>query len=395
MTPMPIVASNSFPVTPPTDPQRSVLYVGSGGQSYLDFFLPNFFAGPIDHIDWMSQRTFHSLRSIKEEVFRRVQAGKHSAIALAATHDPFFYFDEIEELTRSVPVIGIFGDDTNMPQYASEIACCFDHVLTTDPLQIDRYAALNIPASLHLFDTCEEKFPLLELTRDIDVLLYGVAEKGRSADISWLKCALEGLVIHDVTNQRVSDDELVSLLNRSRITINWNHVWQRKLINNYSDPLFSRYSQMKGRVFEAALCGCLPLSTPNEAQRRILGPSLPVFRDRTELRELITSFLADEESRCLGANLLRQQVLGYLRSFSEVPLVPRRELDLSFDGRLIDQVSSTHKAIYLLYRLRLGEWGLFIRDLGSVRWTVVKWRFVIREAMLPISRVMSRFKRRK
>lgn len=359
------------------------LYVGYSAALFSREFLPRVCRAPVDFIDWPEEVRSRSTQSVKAEVFARARSQTYSSVVIALDHDPFFYFDELTALSSLVPTVGLFGDDTNMPQYASLVASTCWMALTTDPLEVGRYESIGTTAGLHAFDIHPGRYQDLGLVRDVDVLIYGKATKGRRPRIQWLREQLNDLVVLDLSSQRVPFGELLKALNRSKLTVNWSEVWQEPLVNNFRDPLFRTYRQFKGRVLEAALTGCVPVTGPFAAQELVFGHALPTFHNNGELETLIRELLSDDDARLELANLIGEEARAYLARLPDSLDLTRPPIALSnrLAPKLVDEVTATYRLLGWLQAWRRMDFSAQLSDFRSIRWRQVRWRFVGREVL--------------
>lgn len=363
-----------------SDSSCPILYLGYRAEHYASHFLPRFFSHEIQYLDWYVESELRPVWEIKRCVLERIMAGDFAALVIGVAYDPLFYADELDEIATFIPIVGVFGDDTVMPAFTTQLASKFSLVLTTDPLQIDRYLSVGVHAQCHLFDINPSLFVDSRADRDVDVLFFGKASKRRRSEIDWLKGRLSDFAVVDITDSQIALVDLIQLLNRSRITINWNWVETEPFANNVRDPLYANYIQLKGRVFEAALCGCLPLSTWCGAHERIFAEQLPTFSDREQLLELLGRYLSDETLRQVTVDGIKSMAISYIDQFKEVDLatLPAAKFQLvAAVDRSIDTTVATHRFLQQVHRLRKKEIRLVLSDARSVKYLSVSWPYVI------------------
>ena len=357
--------------------RQRILYVGPSGLLYSKEFLPMHLSQEIDFIDWQIELKSLSATAIKKKILSCSKSGNYEAVVLHLDYDPFLYTDELLAIRENTPIVGIFGDDVVSPSYSLAIARYCNYIFTPDPEQILFFAQANLRAGLHLYEIRGELYPNNKKARDIDILIYGKRSKGRFEEISQIKSKFPHLVIHDLTSNHVDFDELLDALNRSKITINWSWAWDKPIVNNVSDLLSLPISQVKGRVFEAALTGSLPITSKHSSYGLIFNDKLPTFQNRQELFDQIDLYAFDEERRIDRANLLETLAKKYLRDI-QVPLaeIPSRTIDnTSVGDALINRVVATYRSHDCLMMVLNFQCLRALEDRKQVRFSSIDWRF--------------------
>jgi hypothetical protein len=334
----------------------------------------------VDFIDWQIELKSLSATAIKKEILSCSKSGNYEAVVLHLDYDPFLYTDELLAIRENTPIVGVFGDDVVSPSYSLAIARYCNYIFTPDPEQILFFEQANLRAGLHLYEIRGELYPNNKKARDIDILIYGKRSKGRFEEIGQIKSKFPHLVIHDLTSSHVDFDELLDALNRSRITINWSWSWDKPIVNNVSDLLSLPISQVKGRVFEAALTGSLPITSKHSSYVLIFNDKLPTFQSRQELFDLINLYAFDEARRIERANLVEVLAKKYLKDI-QVPLseIPFRIIDNTPEGDvLIDRVVATYRFHDWLMMVLNFQFLRALEDRKQVRFSRISWRFSLK-----------------
>jgi hypothetical protein len=184
----------------------------------------------------------------------------------------------------------------------------------------------------------------------------------------------------------VNFDELLDALNRSKITVNWSWAWDKPIVNNFSDALSLPISQVKGRVFEAALTGSLPITSKLSSYDLIFDYKLPTFQNRQELFDLINLYTHDEARRIERANLVEVLAQKYLKDI-QVPLpeIPVRAIDNTPEGDfLIDRVVATYRFHDWLMMVLNFQFLRALEDRKQVRFSSIDWKFSIKYLLTAI-----------
>lgn len=371
-------------------PQK-ILYVGPSGALYSKDFLPMHFSQEIDFIDWHIELKSSSSNAIKKKILLCSNSGDYEAMVLHLDYDPFLFTDELLAIRENIPIVGVFGDDVVSPSFSLAVARYCNYILTPDPQQIPFFAQSNLRAGLHLYEISERIYPNSKKNRDIDILFYGKKSKGRSEEINQIKSSFSHLVITDLSSSYVNFDELLDALNRSKITVNWSWAWDKPIVNNVSDALSQPISQVKGRVFEAALTGSLPITSKHSSYDLIFNDKLPTFQSRQELFDLINLYTLNETKRVERANLVEVLAKKYLKD-AQVPLseIPFRTIDNTPAGDvLINRVVATYRFHDWLMMLVNFQFLRALEDRKQVRFSSISWRFSVKYLLTAIKLKLS------
>jgi len=368
-----------------------ILYVGYKAEVYANFFLPKHFEEEIEAIDFPRLVHQTSRARAKSLIMERIRKRKYSAVCFTACIDPMFYEEELLEMREYALLVGIFSDDTHLTSFSRQVAWYCDLVLTCDPLQVDSYSAIGVPARLHLFDISPDRFPNRQLRRDIDILIYGTSSKGRAERTAGLREAFPDAEIMDVSDQRLEFESLLELLNRSLLTVNWSGVSRVPSVNSYRDPLFGDYIQIKGRTFEAALCGCLCISEDCGAYDHIFtSESLPRFSSERELYALVGQYLLDrkqiaDDSRMQTASALTY--LGRIQQPIDLGTIQRRAPTRLPPTSMVDEVVATFTLRDGLESLSKGRFRSAFWDIRECKLRKVRARYLWLRLQIFASRV--------
>ena len=360
---------------------KKAIFVGPDAEQLVRNMCPRFIQGHVFPFDWTKMKSSYTIKEIKQMVFKELKSQNIDTIFLKMDYDPLFYGAEIIRLREIARVIGVFVDDAFLPYFSSEAARLTDITLTSDPLQIPRYGSLGINAITHLLTIDLEMFKNLQQERDVDLLLYGSSLKGRSEDIEFIHRKFKDLKIVDIINRKVPVDELVKLLNRSKITINWTWPIQETLVNNFRDISSRHYTQLKARIFEAILCGCVPISTPAFVHEKIFENLIPTFQNTLELERLVKLLVTDYQEWQKVSSSLSNCVDGFIseveESFSST--IDATRIHSTFSSTYVDEVVATYRVYDLIGFLLQGRFLSFFKDAIYLKATKVQWKFIYRE----------------
>lgn len=269
------------------------------------------------------------LRDVYERVLHydfteRIQAvGKpamnQELIDLARTERPdvsifFLYTDELMpravlEMRRWTTTVGYFYDDLWRHRFADFWARQFDLVTSGVPAGVRRFQARGIRNVIHsTFGFNANLYRPLELPVEHDVSFVGIYHPFREWMIDRLRAAGHDVVLygHRWPNGRLPIDDVVKVINRSRISLNLSDGarWEPSYI--LAKPIavawnvkFPKREGVKARHFEIAACGSFQLSYQAEdlATYLVPGQEVATFADAADLVDKVRYYLSHTEER--------------------------------------------------------------------------------------------------
>lgn len=356
-----------------------IIYIGPVGEQSFSNFISNYFIDEYEVIEFPPVDELFSRKKFKEMITTKIKGNsKITALLVGLSLDPIFYEKELLDLGKYVKLIGFFSDDGNTSRYSMETAYYFDHILTGDYAQKLKYENIGVSSSLFLPETSLHNFKLKKLKRDIDILLYGSNEKGRSRSINALKLHLNQWTVLDLTekDQRVPFPKLLEYLNRSKITINWGGVRLDDLIVNYQDPLMIHYKLFKARIVESGLMGCVTLTDFDYSSSKLFSIK---FDSDEDLILRINNLLSDDDLLKSYSYEAHNSAVSYVNSIQQpiyIESIKRRDKKLLIKS-IVDKTSSTYAFLHSMHNLRNLHLRLFLDDLTSIKWNKLHYRFII------------------
>ena len=171
------------------------------------------------------------------------------------------------------------------------------HVVMTDPISIMKYKEIGIPAYFVPLESDGSFYKNLKLKKDIDVLFFGKINQDRKNYVSFLE--ENGIKIKIVGNNMkntVSDEELVSLMCKSKIVINFSKTTWGRIMNFPEKNVFETEYQLKGRIIQAGLCGtaCVSEYAPHH-ELIYKDDELLQFKNKEQCLEILKNLLNDSE----------------------------------------------------------------------------------------------------
>lgn len=191
-----------------------------------------------------------------------------------------------------------------------------DLVLTYDPLDVLKFRENNINALFFTLEDTKNSFKFLDLEKEIDVLFYGDINKfGRKEFIQKLKNRGIDVYVVGPPDNIVSDNEIVELINKSKIVLNLSFSNSSDDYNFYfpsnENELNRPLLQFKGRFLHAGLCKTACISEYAPSIGLIYSnDEVPTFNNVDECINLINEVLTDESKRILLSKNLHDRVIN-------------------------------------------------------------------------------------
>jgi len=171
------------------------------------------------------------------------------------------------------------------------------HVVMTDPISIMEYNEIGIPAYFVPLESDGSFYKNLKLKKDIDVLFFGKINQDRKSYVRFLE--ENGIKIKIVGNNvenTVSDEELVNLMCKSKIVINFSKTTWGRIMNFPEKNVFKTAYQLKGRIIQAGLCGtaCVSEYAPHH-ELIYKDDELLQFKNKEQCLEILKNLLNHSE----------------------------------------------------------------------------------------------------
>lgn len=229
---------------------------------------------------------------------------------------PYIDCAVISKISDHVVKILITYDDLVMHNLNAVNAYSCDMVISTDPISVLKYREKGINSEFVLIHTGLEIYKPMNLKSDIDILFFGSLDKeDRKAYLDYLEENGFNLKVVGQPNTYVSQQELVTLINRSKIVLNFSQTHKisdyRSFFRRCDCVLDKSLFQLKGRIFEIAFCKVVCISEYTPALGLLFNhDEVPMFRDKSECLTLIRRFLNNETLRKETAERLYQKVMA-------------------------------------------------------------------------------------
>ncbi len=188
-------------------------------------------------------------------------------------------------------------------------------VLTCDPIDVLKFNEYNIESHFFTLEGSKKLYHNMQLEKDIDILFYGDIKNkfGRSDFINKLKEKGFNLKVVGPPENLVSNEELVKLINRSKIVLNFSYTNLKKDFKNWFPPrdneLNTPLLQFKGRILQVGLCNTMCLSEFAPSIRLLYNDmEVPTFKNFIECEDMIKLYLDNDILRNNIATNLNKKV---------------------------------------------------------------------------------------
>ncbi len=134
-------------------------------------------------------------------------------------------------------------------------------VVLTDVISALKYKEVGKKAFNWFVEADGNFYKDIKVLKSIDVLFFGKINNARKDYINFVqKNGIKLKIVGNNQNNMVSDQELVELICKSKIVLNFSKTtWDR--INNFPEKnLFFNQYQLKGRIIQVGLCGTACIS---------------------------------------------------------------------------------------------------------------------------------------
>ena len=187
------------------------------------------------------------------------------------------------------------------------ITACSCHVVLTDPISLLKYQELGIPAYNWFVESDGSFYKDMALEKKTDILFFGKINKDRKKFVEFIENnGIKVKVVGNNDENYTSDQELVNLICKSKIVINFSKTTWNKISNYPEKTLFKNQYQLKGRIIQSGLCG-IACITEYAPQNKLLykEDELLQFRTKEECVEILKELLNNNN-----------KLLNYTKKFS-------------------------------------------------------------------------------
>jgi len=303
---------------------------------------------------------------------------------ILSTSPAEFYFDinYFERIRKDIFLVMMTCDseiyyDVSDQYYAQAM----DLVITANPITTFKVRQIGVNSIIYWGYFNTSKYRKIENSpKDIDISFVGTLGKiiGRVDYIKYLLA--NGIHVEtfgmDSPNRQITFEKKMDIINKSKINLDFSGAsYDSKLTKKHQ--INKRKKQIKGKCFEAAICGSFALCeyAPGLEYFFEVGKEIDVFHDKEELLEKVKYYLEHEEER---ENIARRGYERAVKDYAVEQAVPKLI-------SIIDELRK--KKIYKPSEIYLDE--EFIRNYTTYRVLLIirfikqlKWKFALEELKL-------------
>jgi len=257
--------------------------------------------------------------TLKDDMYNHLSTGEYSHIIFFML--PSYFLDE-KDLVKLGEDAVLVSYQADIPEYFdiyySVISQYFDVILVDEYLEKYRYNIFQYNAihfnhgfAVSKYVSCSEE------ERYIDVSFIGrMDRKGRQEQIERLKnMGIKVFIAGAGTDIGfISYDEMINIYSRSKIVLNFTGISTRVPYFIKNIEINSNIHQLKGRLYEAMLCGAMVLSEKCASASHILsiGKHIDEFASPDEMVDKINYYLTKTDERVKISNFANSYAIKNL-----------------------------------------------------------------------------------
>ena len=224
---------------------------------------------------------------------------KSKSIDIAVFDVDYFKFINlffIDKIISKKKVLMI-GDDAGLHEFHSITASACDLILNSDPMGVLKYREKGYDSLFFQFEFGQLKH-VPNIKKEIDVLFYGHLTADRKNYLEYIE--KQGISVknigHESNTEGVSKDELLNLIEKTKIIINFSKTRTSFVQNLESENIYQFYYQLKGKIIVAGLKGVMCVSEYSPGQELLFGKNeAPMFYTKEECVKILKNLLQNEK----------------------------------------------------------------------------------------------------
>ena len=159
---------------------------------------------------------------------------------------------------KNIKKIMLTFDDYERHDLNSITAAGCDLVLSACPISALKYQEVGYKAHFMPLESDGKFYEKKELKKEIDVLFFGKVNEDRKSYLDHIKnSGIQIKIVGNNDENRISDEDLVSLICKSKIVVNFSKSTWESVKTVSEGEIFKFNYQFKGRIIQAGLCGTL------------------------------------------------------------------------------------------------------------------------------------------
>ncbi len=220
-----------------------------------------------------------------------------------------FFINKVKNIKK----IMLTFDDYERHELNTITAAGCDLVLSACPISTLKYKEVGYRAFFMPLESDGKFYINKKIKKEIDVLFFGKINEDRKKFIDFIqKNGVNIKVVGNNENNRVSDEELVNLICKSKIVINFSKSTWKTVKSIPEGEIFKYNYQFKGRIIQSGLCGTLCL-TEYAPHHSLLFSSneLLEFNTKEQCVNILKDLLKDDKKLLSFTNKFSTKVKNF------------------------------------------------------------------------------------
>ena len=244
---------------------------------------------------YISDYNNKNFAEIVDDINNLIKSKNIEIVVFDVDYFKFINFFFIEKINGKKKII-VTGDDFDQHEMHSITACICDLVLSHCPLSVLKFKEKGHEAYMINFEISNIKNNKNQ--KEIDVLFFGNETQDRKEFLDYL--VREDIPLKNVGHQEhvvgLPKDELIKLISKSKIILNFSKSRTDSVLNYSSESIYRFHYQFKGRVTLSGLIGTLCVSEYSPGQEIIFKEDeLPTFFTKEECVKILKKLLTNNE----------------------------------------------------------------------------------------------------
>ena len=248
-----------------------------------------------DHL-YISQYKNLNFKEIIKDINDLIKSKKIDITVFDPDYFKFINLFFIDKIISKKKILMI-GDDAGLHEFHSITASACDLILNSDPMAVLKYREKGYDSLFFQFEFAQLKHEA-NIKKEIDVLFYGHLTTDRKNYLEYIK--QQGIEVKNIGHEKnilgVSKDELLNLVAKSKIVLNFSKTRTSFVENLESENIYQFYYQLKGKIIVAGLKGVLCLSEYSPGQELLFNQNIaPMFYTKEECVKILKELLQHED----------------------------------------------------------------------------------------------------
>ena len=244
---------------------------------------------------YISDYNNKNFAEIVDDINNLIKSKNIEIVVFDVDYFKFINFFFIEKINGKKKII-VTGDDFDQHEMHSITACICDLVLSHCPLSVLKFKEKGHEAYMINFEISNIKNNKNQ--KEIDVLFFGNVTQDRKEFLDYL--VREDIPLKNVGHQEhvvgLPKDELIKLISKSKIILNFSKSKTDSVLNYSSESIYRFHYQFKGRVTLSGLIGTLCVSEYSPGQEIIFKEDeLPTFFTKEECVKILKKLLTNND----------------------------------------------------------------------------------------------------